>query len=105
MSEEKTLGQIAFEATKSWMTWDHQNTNRELWEVTAQAVIAELQEEIAELKKDAKRIDWLARNSKTCTVYGNGTARFFPNLLAAHLYGTTYREAIDAAIAAEEQAK
>lgn len=48
--------------------------------------------------RDAERLDWLASQFRTCTVYMSGMAPWRPNHRVRELCGQTFREAIDAAM-------
>lgn len=68
-----------------------------LWDV-----LAAKDAEIAELKKDAERIDWLAKQFKTSTIYMDGKQPWLPTGYKLRtLVGSTFRDAIDAAIGKE----
>jgi hypothetical protein len=48
---------------------------------------------------DAQRLDWLAEQFKTCTVYMSGQHPYAPNnLKLRNLAGPTFRAAIDSAM-------
>jgi len=60
---------------------------------------AALQASIAALSgEDAKRIDWLATQFKTCTVYMSGQHPWSASYKLRDLRGATFREAIDNAM-------
>ena len=52
-------------------------------------------------RTDTARLEWLAKKSRTCTVYMDGTSLF--RVEGRILKCETYRDAIDAAMDAEEQ--
>lgn len=63
-----------------------------------QAATARQASELEALRKDAERIDWLADQFKTCTVYMSGQHPWAPNSYKLRqLAGPTFRAAIDAA--------
>lgn len=49
-------------------------------------------------EQDTRRLDWLAFNFKTSTVYMSGQHPYRPNYKVMQLSGPTFRAAIDAAI-------
>lgn len=51
----------------------------------------------AEIGRDSERLDWLATQFKTTTVYMSGDALYAPSRLLYGLKGRGLREAIDAA--------
>ncbi len=67
--------------------------------------IERLNKEIAVLSKKAKdteRLDWLARQFKTGTVYMSGDCTFAPNHRVHALKGRNFRDSIDAAMKDEK---
>ena len=51
----------------------------------------------AEIGRDSERLDWLAAQFKTTTVYMSGDAIYAPSRLLFSLKGRGFRDAIDAA--------
>lgn len=65
----------------------------------AYSVLEALLAERASLLADARRIDWLERQFKTCTVYMDGQHPWSPNSYKLReLRGPTFRIAIDQAM-------
>lgn len=59
---------------------------------------ADLKLQLAAASVDAERVDWLAEQFKTCTVYMDGQHPYYPNSIKLRtLRGPTFRMAIDAA--------
>lgn len=52
-------------------------------------------------RTDTERLEWMAKKSRTCTVYMDGTSLFWVG--GRLLKGETYQDAIDAAMDAEER--
>lgn len=66
---------------------------------SAEIVCAVLSAEIEALRKDAERVNWLAEQFKTCTVFMSGQHPWRPNSYKLReLNGPTFRAAIDTAM-------
>ncbi|MDQ8050722.1 hypothetical protein [Luteibacter sp.] len=75
---------------------------RRSFESTVLARAAELDATAAPVVvgEDTKRLDWLATQFRTCTVYMSGSNLYKPGIGIQSLIGPDFRGAIDAAMAA-----